>query len=188
MIVTAILACEVLFWVLLLGGLASRYLLRARRLSTLLLLLVPVLDVALLAIIALHLRSGGHADLGHGIGVLYLGFTVAYGHSLVRWADARFAHRFAGGPPPPKAPASGPLKVRYEAVAWLRGVLAAAIGAAVLTALVWYVGDAERTGALLGFYQPLAVFTVINTVVAVWGVLEASSPSRRAKDAERVGT
>ncbi|EOR71473.1 hypothetical protein TM51_07376 [Thermobifida fusca TM51] len=110
MVVAAIVACEVLFWVLLLGGLSARYLLRLRWLSTVLLLLVPVLDVALLLIIAWHLRSGGHADASHGFGALYLGFTVAYGHSMIAWADARFAHRFMGGPPPPQRPtaAAGP--------------------------------------------------------------------------------
>jgi hypothetical protein len=30
----------------------------------------------------------------------YLGFSVVFGPSVIRWADARFAHRFAGGPPP----------------------------------------------------------------------------------------
>ncbi|WP_424326067.1 hypothetical protein [Gordonia sp. (in: high G+C Gram-positive bacteria)] len=31
---------------------------------------------------------------------LYLGVTVVFGPRLIRWADARFAHRFAGGPAP----------------------------------------------------------------------------------------
>ncbi|MFC7745195.1 hypothetical protein ACFQXA_36380 [Nocardiopsis composta] len=107
MIVAFILACEVLFWVLVLGGLAVRYLLRMRRTSAVLLLLVPVLDVVLIAAIALHLAAGGTAEFGHGLGALYLGFTVAFGHSVIRWVDVRFAHRFADGPPPVRPPKKG---------------------------------------------------------------------------------
>ncbi|HLU98848.1 MAG TPA: hypothetical protein VKZ89_18585 [Thermobifida alba] len=186
MVVAAILACEVLFWVVLLGGLSARYLLRLRRLSTLLLLLVPVLDVMLLLVIAWHLRSGGHADFSHGVGALYLGFTVAYGHSVIAWADARFAHRFAGGPPPPRRPRSGLPALRYETAGWVRGLVGAGVGAAVLGGLVWFVGDVERTAALLRFFPPLVMFTVVNTVVFVWGCAAALSPSRDAKDPERM--
>ncbi len=181
MVVTAILVCEVLFWVLLLGGLGARYLLGLRRLSTLLLLMVPVLDAVLLLVVAWHLGSGGRADAGHGIGALYLGFTVAYGHSVVSWADARFAHRFAGAPPPPERPRSGLPAVRHEAAAWLRGMAGAGLSAAVLAGLVWFVGDAERTAALLRFFPPLAVFAAVNTVVFVWDCAAALAP-RRAQD------
>ncbi|MDT7650336.1 MAG: hypothetical protein QOI36_1742, partial [Pseudonocardiales bacterium] len=44
--------------------------------------------------------------------------TVAFGHSMIRWADARFAHRFAGGPPPPRPPRYGAAKVAYEWREW----------------------------------------------------------------------
>ena len=173
MIVAFILACEAMFWVLLLGGLAARYLLRSRRLSTVLLLLVPVLDVVLLAAISLHLASGADAEAGHGLGALYLGFTVAWGHPLIRWADARFAHRFAGGPPPPKPPRAGVAGVRHEAVAWLRTTAGCAIGAAVLGGLMWLAGDPERTQALNGYFSPLGIVMFWNTVIGVWGVVAA---------------
>jgi hypothetical protein len=184
MVVAVILACEVLFWVLVLGGLAARYLLRRTRLSTVLLLLVPVLDVVLLAVIALHLTSGGTADASHGIGALYLGFTVAYGHPLIVWADARFAHRFAGGPRPEKRrPAGGRARVRYELGGWLRCTAACAIGAGALGVLMLAVGDPERTAALNGFFTPLAIVMFWNTVLTVWGLLEVPS-SRSAEDAK----
>ncbi|MBV2367237.1 hypothetical protein ACFPZ0_17405 [Streptomonospora nanhaiensis] len=185
MVVGVILACEVLFWVLVLGGLSARYLLRMKRLSTVLLLLVPVLDVVLLAVIAGHLATGGTADAGHGLGALYLGFTVAYGHSLIAWADARFAHRFAGGPPPVKPPKRGPARIRYEVAAWLRALVAAALGAAALGVLIWSVGDIERTRALLQFFQPLAMFLVIHTVISVWDI--SSALGRPAADTREDG-
>lgn len=173
MIVAFILVCEAMFWVLLLGGLGARYLLRNRGLSTVLLLLVPVLDVVLLAAISLHLASGADAEAGHGLGALYLGFTVAWGHPLIRWADARFAHRFAGGPPPPKPPKAGAAGVRHEAVAWLRTTAGCAIGAAVLAGLIWLAGDPERTQVLGGYFTTLGIVMFWNTVIGVWGTVAA---------------
>src|SRR5690606_21506335 len=175
MIVAFILACEVLFWVLVLGGLAVRYLLRMRRTSAVLLLLVPVLDVVLIAAIALHLAAGGTAEFGHGLGALYLGFTVAFGHSVIRWVDVRFAHRFADGPPPVRPPKKGAPAVRREVLGWLQTALGCALGAAALGGLILFTGDPERTAVLNGFFTPLAIVMFWNTVIAVWGIVEALS-------------
>ncbi|WP_433557045.1 hypothetical protein ACQPWY_34840 [Pseudonocardia xinjiangensis] len=125
-------ASEVGFWVLLAAGLAARYLLRARRLSTVLLLLVPVLDVVLVSAALVDVAGGSPPDSTHGLAAVYLGGTVAFGHSLIRWADARFAHRFAGGPPPPRPPRYGAAKVAYEWREWGKIVLAWGIALAVM--------------------------------------------------------
>jgi hypothetical protein len=113
-------ACEVGFWVLLGAGLGTRYLLRARRVSTVLLVLVPVLDLVLVTASLVDVSRGAPPGLTHGLAAVYLGFTVAFGHSMIRWADARFAHRFAGGPPPRKPPQYGAAKVAYEWREWER--------------------------------------------------------------------
>ncbi|MFC3995884.1 hypothetical protein ACFOVU_08165 [Nocardiopsis sediminis] len=176
-----ILTCEVMFWVLVAGGLAARYLLRARRLSTALLLSVPVLDVVLLAVIAVHLGSGGTADPGHGLGALYLGFTVAYGHPMIRWADARFARRFADGPAPVKPPKHGRPAARREAAGWLRCTAACAIGAATLAALLLWVDAPPRTAALNGFFTPLAIIMFWNTVITAWGIVAALTTRKTAE-------
>jgi hypothetical protein len=125
-------ASEVGFWVLLVAGLTARYLLRARRLSTVLLLLVPVLDVVLVSASLVDVAGGSPPGLTHGLAAVYLGGTVAFGHSLIRWADARFAHRFAGGPPPPRPPRYGAAKVAYEWREWGKIVLAWGIALAVM--------------------------------------------------------
>ena len=51
--------------------------------------------------------AGRRPNFTHGLAAAYLGFSVAFGHSMVRWADQRFAHRFAGGPPPWRPPKQG---------------------------------------------------------------------------------
>ena len=102
-----ILACEVGFWVVLLMALAVRYLLAKERLSRALLLCLPLIDLLLLIFTALDLRRGSAATFAHGLAAAYVGFTVAFGGIAVKWADAHFAHTFAAGPVPAKAPSLG---------------------------------------------------------------------------------
>lgn len=85
-------------------GLIARYPLRRPRLGAALLIAVPVVDLVLLAATMIDLRRGATATFAHGLAAAYLGFSVAFGHSMVRWADQRFAHRFAGGPPRAEPP------------------------------------------------------------------------------------
>ena len=102
MLVALIVACEIGFWVVLGSGLVARYLLGRRRLGAILLALAPVVDLVLLTATVIDLSRGATADFAHGLAAAYIGFSVAFGHSMIRWADARFAHRFAGGPRPPR--------------------------------------------------------------------------------------
>lgn len=189
MIIGLILFCEVMFWVLVLGGLAARYLLRRRTLSTVLLLSVPVLDIVLITAVAVHLHNGGTAEAGHALGVLYFGFTVAYGHSMVHWVDGKFAHRFAGAPKPPAKPKYGAPRVRRELVGWAQGLLACVLSGAALGILIIWVGDPERTEMLRGSFTPLAIFMFWNTVIAVWGVAESfGGGAKRDRDTEAAPT
>src|SRR5690606_27905510 len=143
-----IIACEIAFWVFLVAGLAARYVLRWNRASRALLIAVPLVDLALLLVTALHLHAGAQATFAHGLAAAYVGFTVAFGPVMVRWADARFAHRFAGGPSPAKAPSSGWPGVWHELKLWLRCLYAVGITGVLLFALIAWVEDATRTQAL----------------------------------------
>jgi hypothetical protein len=152
LILTIIIACEIGFWVFLGAGLASRYLLNLRRLGAALLVCVPLVDLVLLAATVVDLRSGATANFAHGLAAVYLGFSVAFGHSVIRWADVRFAHRFAGGPPPEPKPKYGKARILHEwrefgkaLVAWgiscalLAEVFAAWISRLTLILGVWFV-------------------------------------------------
>jgi len=108
-----IVACETGFWVILLAGLVARYLLRLPRLGLILLACVPLVDVVLLIATVISLRGGETASVTHGLAAVYIGFSVAFGHGMIRRADERFAHRFAGGPPPSKPPKYGRAHAAY---------------------------------------------------------------------------
>lgn len=165
LILAVIVACEVGFWVLIAAGLLARYVLRLPRLGLVLLALTPVVDVVLLAATVLDLRHGATASVAHGLAAVYLGFSLAYGHAMIRWADVRFAHRFAGGPAPVKR-----YGLAYARQCWtdvVRSTCAAAVASGLLLLLERLVDDASRTEALRGIYPVLGVVLAVELVGAV---------------------
>jgi hypothetical protein len=180
MLVAVIAACEIGFWVVLAAGLAARYPLRMRRTGAALLLGVPLVDLVLLVATVADLRGGATAGFAHGLAAAYLGYSVAFGHSMVRWADERFAHRFAGGPPPRRKPRYGRARARYEWVEFGKAAVATAIGCALLLAMIALVGDADRTAALTGWTARLGL---VLAVWSLWPITHTLWPSR-PKDGE----
>jgi hypothetical protein len=178
-LVAFIVLSEIGFWVLLVAGLATRYLLKWRRTSVVLLVSTPLLDLALLVATVFDLTRGGTATDVHGLGAAYLGFSVAFGHSVIRWADQRVAHRFAGGPPPVKPPRDGPQRVRYEWREWRKCLLAWAIACGIMLALIVAVGSSERTRALWMWEARLTVVLLIWLAVGpLWATFSARGKER----------
>jgi hypothetical protein len=156
-----IVACEIAFWVVLLSGLTARYVLRRPRLGAALLVATPLVDVALLTFTVLDLRAGATASVVHGLAAVYLGVSVAFGHSMVRWADARFAHRFAGASAPEPPPRTGRAHAARQRRAWARHLAAWATGVGLLLGGVALVGDSARTEALV---QVAGLWTLVLAV------------------------
>ena len=156
-LVVLIVACEIGFWVVLGAGLLARYVLRKPRLGAVLLVCTPVVDVVLLVATVFDLRSGGEATSAHGLAAIDLGVSVAFGHTMLRWADQRFAHRFAGGPPPVKPPKHGMAKIRHEWREWGKFAIAWAIACSVMLFLMYVVATPERTQALWAQMQGMTL-------------------------------
>ncbi|MDL4820661.1 hypothetical protein [Actinomadura opuntiae] len=188
MLVGVIAGCEIGFWVVLAAGLLARYPLRMRRTGAALLLCVPLVDLVLLAATVVDLRSGTTAGFPHGLAAAYLGYSVAFGHSMVRWADERFAHRFAGGPPPRRKPRYGRARIRYEWVEFGKAAIATAVGCGLLLAMIALVGDPDRTAALTGWLARLGLVLAVWSLWPITHTLWPAKPKRpeaRRPPAER---
>ncbi|MFC4331366.1 hypothetical protein ACFPC0_27035 [Streptomyces andamanensis] len=183
MIVGLIVACEAGFWVLLAAGLAVRYLLGRRRLGAALLLAEPLLEVVLFAVTAVDLRNGAEPGWEHGLAALYIGFTVAYGHSTVRWLDGHAAHRLGGAPRPPKPPRYGLARARHEGRLWLRTLLASAVALALLQAAIRYVGGGAGTDPLRAWQAAVLRILVIHGLIALtYLIFPKKGPKRGPKE------
>ena len=170
-----IIGCETSFWLVLFLGLAARYLWQRKRVSFILLLGLPLLDLALLAFTALDLGSGAQATFAHGLAAAYVGFTIAFGNIAVSWADQRFAHRFTDAPAPTKAPTRGWPALRYELLLWVRCLAAVALTLVLLAALIVFVNDKAATEALYEWF-PIAIGCAIFWFVfgPMWTLLFSS--------------
>ncbi|MGY1748689.1 hypothetical protein [Modestobacter sp. SYSU DS0511] len=160
-LIALIVACEIGFWCLLGAGLVTRYLLRLRRTSSVLLAGPPVLDLVLLTASVLDLRSGSTAGAAHGLAAVYIGFSVAFGPITLSWADQRFAHRFAGSPSPVRRPKYGQARARYEWRLWARALAGWAVACGLLGLAILAVDDPGRTVHLAGWINGLTAGVII---------------------------
>jgi hypothetical protein len=175
MLAAFILVCELAFWVFIALGLTARYLLRRSRLGAALLILAPFVDLVLLVASVLDLREGGDASIAHALAAIYIGVSVGFGHTMIRWADARFAYRFGGGPRPAKPPKYGTAAARREVGSWLRHLLAYAVGSGLMLGGVLLVGDPDRTRVLLYYPGAWGVVLVIDAIITGFDVATALS-------------
>ena len=182
MLLLVIVAAEIGFWVLLAAGLVARYPLGRRRLGAILLASVPLVDVGLLVATVIDLNNGATADFRHGLAAAYIGFSVAFGHSAIRWADQRFAHRFAGGPPPWRPPRGGRERARYEWREFGKAASAWSVSSALLLAAIAIVGDADRTAELQGW---IARLTLVLAIWSIWPISHTFSALTRRPSEQR---
>lgn len=173
-----IVGCEIAFWVLLLVGLVSRYVLRQRKLSNVLLVGTPLADLALLVATILDLQHGTEVSGAHGLAAVYLGVSVSWGKQIIRWADERFAHRFAGGPTPTKKPTHGKEHAAYERSQWLHHLLAWLIGSALIGLMILMINDSERSEPLI---RLLLLWTFVLAVDFVISFSYTLSPRSKKK-------
>ncbi|OMF22189.1 hypothetical protein BK133_26860 [Paenibacillus sp. FSL H8-0548] len=166
MITAFIVSCEIGFWVFVLAGLICRYIFRLKKLGILLLYSTPLIDLALVIATVIDLRGGAIATFAHSLAAVYIGVSIAYGHRMIKWADERFAHRFAGGPAPFRKPKYGKEHARYERNGWLHHLLAFVIGSALLYGMIIMVGDEARTEALWSTLQLWAVILGIDFLIS----------------------
>lgn len=91
-IVILLITAEILFWVFIILGLISRYLMRREKLGLFFFMLTPVIDLTLIITMSLDLLNGAVATMAHGIAAVYIGVSIAFGKQMIRWADERFKY------------------------------------------------------------------------------------------------
>jgi hypothetical protein len=148
MLYAVIVAMEIAFWTLLVGGLYIRYATDHRRASAAMIVAAGSTDLVVLAIAAADLASGTTAQTSHIIAALSIAYSVAYARHLVGIAD-RFVLRRLGRDVPerPKAP-----KARREREGWYRHARMWALGAPLLLAGYVLADDGDALAAAAGIW------------------------------------
>jgi hypothetical protein len=182
MLAAVIIGCEVGFWLVLGAGLALRYLLNRPRAGLVVLAAAPLVDLVLLVVTVLDLRAGAPAEWMHGLAAAYIGFSVAFGHSTIGWADTQFAYRFAGGPPPDPRDKYGKARAIKEWKYFGLAVLAWLVSCALLVAAIALVGEGD-TDELRGWIGRLTgVLGIWFLIALTYTVFPKQEPASAKRD------
>lgn len=165
-IVFLIIACEIGFWVFVISGLIARYVFRMKKLGLFLLAMTPVVDLVLLIASAVDLSRGSEATFAHGLAAVYLGISIAFGKQMIDWADQKFQSKVL------KVPVSREelYGIKYainDFKGWLRHLLAYLIGAGLIGLTVYWVGDLDRTLAMLRILGGWTVVIIIDLLISL---------------------
>ena len=161
-----IIACEVGFWIVILLGLITRYVFNRKRLGLFFLTLTPVIDLILLVITTTDLYKGAIATTAHAIAAVYLGISIAYGKSMIQWADERFLYyvQKKGTKPARK---NGMEYAKHSMKGTLQHLLAFIIGGCLLLAMIYLMDDPTRSEALYGTLKIWGMILGIDFIISI---------------------
>lgn len=171
-----IVGAEIAFWVVILLGLFTRYILKKKGLGLFFLALTPVVDLVLLIATAVDLYNGATATTVHGIAAIYLGVSIAFGKSMIAWADRQFTYYFLKQGEKPRKK-YGFEHARHEIKGSLQHLLAFLIGGAFIFGIHFFIGNPERTAELL---NPLRIWAIVVGIDLLYSASYFLWP-RRAK-------
>ncbi len=116
--------------------------------------LTPVIDLILLVVTGVDLYRGATATQVHAIAAVYIGISIAFGRSMIEWADIRFQYYvMKQGAKPVKR--FGMDYAKHYFKSWGQHVLAFLIGAGILFVLIYLINDSSRTEVLAGFLKSM---------------------------------
>lgn len=160
MLLALVIGSEVGFFVLLLAGLAVRYLLKMPRTGAVLLALSPLGYLAVLVAGAIDLADGGSADYAHVFGAIIIGIVAVSGRHHLHAMDVWVRRKLAKEPKPQLSDREFARKQRTDfyrrAVEWAV-VVALLAGGYLLTGF-----DPVRGGELLSGAKFWTVVLVID--------------------------
>ncbi|WP_144510860.1 hypothetical protein [Bacillus sp. FJAT-22090] len=161
-----ILACEIGFWIVILLGLLTRYVLKKERLGLFFLALTPVIDLILLAVTSIDLYNGATATGAHALAAVYLGASIAFGKSMIQWADQKFLYyvQKQGTKPVRK---TGMDYAKHSLKGSFQHLLAFIIGGGLLVLLIYFIDDSSRTEVLSGTLQLWGLILGIDFVISI---------------------
>lgn len=166
--IAAIIGAEIAFWVVVLGGFSLRYIARATGPSTVVLSLVPLVDLVLVLLVSADLILGGEPTRAHAFAALYLGITVAFGKPIVHRMDTWFRYRFDGGPKPTKPAKGSRAEVRALWVEWFRLLAGFLITTGCILAMLvfegWWIPSSFAEASEDPFWSTVLLMGVVAVI------------------------
>ncbi len=170
-----IITAEIAFWIVILLGLISRYHFKKQKLSIIFFALTPIIDLLLVWLTVMDLRAGTPASISHGIAAVYIGVSIAYGKTMITWADEKFQQWFLKLPIEKKR-LTGLAKGIHEIKMLGLHVIAYIISASLLYAMIIFIGQLTDTSSL---FQVMKIWGIVLLVDAVISLSYIIFPSKK---------
>lgn len=161
-----IIAAEIAFWIVILIALVCRYRFNKPKLSIFFFTLTPVIDLLLILLTAMDLKAGTPASASHGIAAIYIGVSIAYGKTMITWADEKFQQWFLKIQIE-KQRLTGLAKGIYEVKMLGLHVLAYIISTSLLYAMIVFIGQHTDTSSLLQVMKIWGIVLIIDAVISL---------------------
>jgi hypothetical protein len=161
-----IVACELAFWIVIVLGLLTRYIFKRKKLGIFLLALTPVIDIILLVMTGIDLYKGATATIAHGVAAVYIGISIAFGKSMIAWADERFLYYVTKQGPKPRKRFGMDYTLHYFK-GWLKSFLAYLIGVGLLMGTINVIDNPTRTEALTGIIKIWTLVLGIDLIICI---------------------
>ncbi|MEB7757195.1 hypothetical protein FEZ53_09365 [Staphylococcus xylosus] len=165
-IVILLITAEILFWVFIILGLISRYLMRREKLGLFFFMLTPVIDLTLIITMSLDLLNGAVATMAHGIAAVYIGVSIAFGKQMIRWADERFKY-YVLKTDERLIKNTGIKHAKKYLISWIRHVFAYIIGTGLLWIIIRIVGYSSNVTALVDVIKLWTLILMIDLLIAL---------------------
>ncbi|MGK9044328.1 hypothetical protein [Mammaliicoccus vitulinus] len=166
LIVWLIICCEIAFWVVILLGLVTRYILKQKTLGLFFLALTPVIDLILLITTSVDLINGATAEIPHAIAAVYVAVSLVFGKSMIKRADDRFRYYVIKEGPKPYKPV-GLAYAKNYAKSWLKHLLSYFIGTGILHLIIYFIHDKNRTEAMDGVIDVWTIVIIIDLIICI---------------------
>ncbi|KAA0547827.1 hypothetical protein FZW96_08775 [Bacillus sp. BGMRC 2118] len=166
MIGLLIIGCEIFFWVFIIVGLITRYSLKKEKVGLFFLALTPLVDLVLLVATSVDLYNGSKATMAHGLAAVYIGVSIAFGKSMLQWADAKFQYYITKSGEKPQA-LHGIDFAKHTSKGWLRHVVAYLIGSSLLIVVQLFIQDNAKTEALISILKVWTFVLIIDFLISI---------------------
>lgn len=165
-IVSILITAEILFWVVIVLGLISRYILRLNKVGLFCFALTPLIDLVLVIVMSIDLLNGAKATIPHGIAAVYVGVSIIFGKRMIQWADDRFKYYILKkGVLPVKK--SGLAYAKQYFKDWILHGLAYILGTGILWVIILSIGHSSDVTALYHVIKLWTVVLIIDLFVAI---------------------
>ncbi len=159
-----IIGCEIAFWVFILLGLTSRYILKLEKLGILLLACTPVIDLILLIVTGVDLYKGAVATTAHALAAVYIGVSIGFGKSMIAWVDKRFKYYVTKqGVAPLRL--TGMQFAKHYSKGFVRHIVAYVIGCGLILGIIYIINDPSRTEALSNMMKIWSVILGVDLMI-----------------------